>query len=171
MHYVSESVVNSCLITRYKSGSHFIPPHRDDEPLFNPESEIITVSVASTKTMKFVDISGENSQELELEYRSVLVSSRKAQHFWQHSLEKTDEECGVRYSFTFLHIAPHFLNSSTVIIGVSKTKLLQFGEYNGKFGKWMPVKSVEALRWENIPDAYCIWHRTLQENSHSNWDK
>ena len=147
-----ESVVNSCLITRYKSGSDFIPPHRDDEPLFNPESEIITVSVGSTRTMKFVDNSGENSQELKLEDRSVLVSSRKAQDFWQHSIEKTDEACGVRYSFTFRHIAPHFLNS-TVIIGDSNTKLLQFGEDKGKFGKWMPGKRVEALHLENIPDA------------------
>ena len=150
-----ESVVNSCLITRYKSGLDFIPPHRDDEPLFNPESEIITVSLGSVRTMKFVDNSGDNSQELSLEDKSVLISSRKAQDFWQHSIEKTDEACGVRYSFTFRHIAPHFLNS-TVIIGDSNTKLLQFGEGKGKFGKWMPGKRVEALHVENIPDVFDI---------------
>ena len=101
--------------------------------------------------MQFVDNSGKNSKELLLEDKSILVSSRKAQDFWQHGIKKLDEECGVRYSFTFRHIAPHFLNS-TVIIGDSNTRLLQFGEDRGKFGKWMPGKRVEALHVENIPD-------------------
>ncbi len=149
------SVVNSCLVTRYKSGSDFIPPHRDDEPLFNPESEIMTVSIGANRTMGFVDNSDENSQELVLEDKSVLVSSRKAQDFWKHTILKTDEECAVRYSFTFRHIAPHFLNS-TIIIGDSNTKLLQFGENKGRFGKWMPGKRVEALHVENIPDPIDI---------------
>lgn len=150
-----ESIVNSCLVTRYKSGDDYIPSHRDNEPLFNPESEIITVSIGANRTMKFVDNSGKSTKELVLEDGSVLVSSRFAQDFWQHSIERSDEPCDVRFSFTFRHIAPHFLNS-TVIIGDSNTKLLQFGEDKGKFGKWMPGKRVEALHVENIPDPINI---------------
>ena len=147
--------LNSCLVTRYKTGSDFIPPHRDDEPVFNPDSEIVTVSIGSCRTMKFVDNSGKSLQELKLEDKSVLISSRKSQNFWQHSIEKTNETCGVRYSFTFRHIAPHFLNS-TIIIGDSNTKFLQFGDDKGKFGKWMPGKRIESLHVENIPDPVDI---------------
>ena len=150
-----EAVVNSCLITRYKSGSDFIPPHRDDEPLFNPESEIATVSIGGNRTMKFVYNTSQESQDLVLEDKSVLVMSRKAQDYWQHSIEKTDEVCGVRYSFTLRHIAPHFLNS-TIIIGDSNTRFLQFGEDRGRFGKWMPGKRAEAIHIEDIPDPINI---------------
>ena len=149
------AVVNSCLITRYKTGSDHIPLHRDNEPVFNPDSEILTVSLGGNRTMKFVDNLGEQSQELILEDRSVLAMSRKAQDFWQHEILKSSEPCSVRYSVTLRHVAPHFLNS-TVIIGDSNTRYLQFGEERGKFGKWMPGKRVEALHVEDIPEPFDI---------------
>ena len=105
--------------------------------------------------MRFEDNSGEESQELVLEDKSVLATSRKAQDFWQHEIVKASEPCGVRYSFTFRHVAPHYLNS-TIIIGDSNTKYLQFGEDKGKFGKWMPGKRVETLHVEDIPDPIDI---------------
>ena len=43
------SVLNTCLITRYKDGSNFIPPHRDNSPDHNPESEFVTVSLGGTE--------------------------------------------------------------------------------------------------------------------------
>ena len=152
---VPESVLNSCLITRYKSGSDFIPLHRDDEPLFNPESEIVTVSIGANRTMEFVYNQGKKSEEVILEDKSMLITSRKAQNFWQHGIKKSDVECGVRYSFTFRHISPHFLNS-TIIVGDSNTKFLKFGEEKGMFGRWMPGKRVEALHVEDIPDPINI---------------
>ena len=150
--HITDHTFNSCLITRYKSGSDHIPPHRDDEPLLNPESEIATVSIGGKRTMKFTNNSGQDSQELNLENGSLLVTSRFAQDYWLHSIEKTEEACDVRYSFTFRHIAPHFLNSA-VIVGDSNTKYLKFGEGKGSFGKWMPGKRLEALHIESIPDA------------------
>ena len=145
------AIFNSCLITRYKSGSDHIPPHRDDEPLFNPESEIATFSLGDKRTMKFTDNTGQDSQEILLENGSLLVTSRFAQDHWLHSIEKSEEACNVRYSFTLRHIAPHFLNS-TVVIGDSNTKFLKFGEGKGSFGKWMPGKRHEALHIESIPE-------------------
>ena len=150
-----DAAVNSCLVTRYKNGSDHIPLHRDDEPVFNPDSEIMTVSIGQSRTMKFVSNSGQKSEDLVLSDKSVLISSRRAQDFWQHGIEKTDEICGVRYSFTLRHIAPHFLNS-TIIIGDSNTRYLQFGEGKGNFGKWMPGKRVQALHIEDIPGPHDI---------------
>ena len=45
--------VNSCLISRYDSGLNHIPMHRDDEPVIDPESHIITLSLGATRTMSF----------------------------------------------------------------------------------------------------------------------
>ena len=98
-----DAVLNSCLVTRYKNESDHIPPHRDDEPLINPDSEIVTVTIGSNRTMKFVDNSGQQSKDLILDNKSVLVSSRKAQDFWKHSIERSDIACDVRFSFTFRH--------------------------------------------------------------------
>lgn len=150
-----DAPLNSCLVTRYKSGADHIPPHRDDEPVFNPNSEIVTVSVGAQREMKFTDNTGTNCQMLSLDSNSVLVSSRLAQDFWMHSIEKCDDPCEERLSFTFRHISPHFLNS-TVIVGDSNTRLLQFGDGKGKFGKWMPGERKEAFHIEDIPDPINI---------------
>ena len=150
-----DAPLNSCLITRYKSGTDHIPPHRDDEPVFDPQSEILTVSIGAQREMKFTSTTGSSSQTLSLDNNSILVSSRYAQDFWTHGIEKCDGPCEERISFTFRNISPHFLNS-TVIIGDSNTRLLQFGDGKGKFGKWMPGERMEATHIEDIPDPLKI---------------
>ena len=143
--------INSCLITRYKSGKDHIPPHGDDELFFDPDSEIATVSIGAERTMSFSCNSSDIKKELRLDDCSALITSRFAQDFWKHSIKPDESITGIRYSFTFRHIAPHFINS-TVIVGDSNTKHLQFGSSRGTFGKWMPGKRLEALHIEEIPD-------------------
>ena len=145
------AIVNSCLVTRYVGGSDHIPLHRDNEPLYNPDSEIMTVSIGENRTMKFVENTGQKSEELILNDKSLLIFSRYAQDFWRHGIDKADNSPNVRYSFTFRHLAPHFLNSA-IVIGDSNTKYLKFGEGQGTFGRWMPGRRVEALHVENIPE-------------------
>ena len=86
-----------------------------------------------------------------LDSHSVLVTSRRAQDFWKHSIKIIDEQCEERFNFTFRYIAPHFLNS-TLIIGELNTRILHFGEGKGKFGKWMPGECIEAIHIEDIPE-------------------
>ena len=112
--------MNSCLIKRYKFGADHIPPHMDDEPLFDPN--------CAQSTMSFTDNLVKNSQTLLLGSHSVLVT--RAQDCWKHSIEKIYERCEERFSFTCWHIAPHFINL-TVIIGDSNTCILHFGEGKG----------------------------------------
>ena len=122
--------LNSCLITLYKSGTDHIPPHKDDEPVFDHQSEVVTISIGAQRDMEFSDNSGVNYQTLSLENIRVLVSSRFAQDFWVHGIKKYDDHCEERISFTFRNISPHFLNS-TVIVGDSNTRLLQLGDGKG----------------------------------------
>lgn len=150
-----DAKLNSCLVSRYKTGSDFIPPHRDDEPVINPESEIVTVSIGVDRVMKFTDNTGADIRSLTLKNASVLITNRRAQDFWLHEIEKSDAITDERVSFTFRHIAPHFLKSS-VIIGDSNTRFLSFGEGKGNFGAWMPGKRVEAIHVENIPQPETI---------------
>ena len=142
--------MNSCLINRYSNGTQFIPPHRDDEAYIDPESEIITVSIGCTRSMKFVDNMSTVNKELPLTDSSVLITNRFAQDFWKHGIDHDDSITEARYSFTFRHLSPSFANS-TVIIGDSNTRYLKFGAEQGKFGHRMPGKSIPAMHIEEIP--------------------
>ena len=143
--------MNSCLINRYIDGTKNIPEHRDNEAYIDPESEIITVSIGCKRPMKFIDNTSTTKVELPLDDRSVLITSRFAQDFWQHSIDRDDKISEIRYSFTFRHLYPHFANS-TVLIGDSNTRHLKFGPEQGKFGHRMPGKSMPALHIEDIPE-------------------
>ena len=143
--------MNSCLINRYTNGTKHIPPHRDDEPYIDPESEIVTVSLGCTRPMKFVNNTSTVTKELPLADSSVLITSRFAQDFWVHSIDADDSISDIRYSFTFRYLSPYFANS-TLLIGDSNTKHLEFGPKLGKFGHRMPGKQMSALHIEQIPE-------------------
>ena len=119
--------------------------------MIGPDSVILTVSLGAERKMMFTDNSGSNSQECILQDGSLLVTSRYAQDFWVHGID-VDESESVRYSFTFRHIAPHFINS-TILIGDSNTVNVTFGEGQGTLGKWMPGMTVKAGHIEAIPSA------------------
>ena len=142
--------MNSCLVTRYKDKSSGVPFHRDNEAFIDPGSEILTVSIGAKRTLTFKDNSG-TIANLELADCSAYVMSRYSQDLWEHSILPEDEDTDVRYSFTYRHISPHFLNS-TAIVGDSNTKHLSFGKGAGSFGKWMPGHRVKAALIEDIPD-------------------
>ena len=144
------SWINSCLVNRYKNGNNHIPAHRDDEAFIDPDSEIITVSIGQKRTMKFSDNKCNITKELSLANNSVLISNRFAQDFWLHGIDEDDTVDEMRYSFTFRHLSPHFVNS-TVVIGDSNTRSLQFGRGLGTFGSWMPGKQIPAMHIEEIP--------------------
>ena len=129
--------VNSCLVRRFRGGSQYTP-QRDNDLVFDPESEMISIFVGSTRKMKFCNDDGTKVKEIMLEDGSVLVTSRRAQDFWVHGIEASEatEDC---YSFTFQHVAPYFINS-TALIGDSNTRVMRFGEGKGTFGVWMPGK-------------------------------
>ena len=144
---------NSCLITRYNSGANYIPSHRDDEPVIDPDSHIVTISIGSERTMVFKNNSGSINIDQKLADGSMLVCSRFAQDFWLHSIDKEESsDPGIRFSFTLRNVSPHYLNS-TIILGDSNTQHLNFGSGKGKLGAWMPGKRVKAGHIGALPDA------------------
>ena len=146
--------INSCLVRRFKDGSQYTPPHRDNDLVFDPESEMVSIFIGASRKMKFCNTDGKKVKEIILEDGSVLVTSRQAQNFWVHGIESSDDMEGC-YSFTFQHVAPYFINS-TALIGGSNTRVMKFGEGKGTFGVWMPGKRVEAFHIEDIPDSLTI---------------
>ena len=143
--------INSCLVSRYKTGDNHIPAHRDNEPVINPESDIVTISLGAERNMQFSNNSGSIKIEKKLEDGSMLVTSRYAQDFWLHGIDR-DGSADVRYSFTLRDIAPHYVNS-TVILGDSNTRFIKFGTGKGTLGAWMPGKHINVSHIDAIPKA------------------
>ena len=155
--------LNSCLVTRYKGAKSHIPLHRDDEPPIDPESVIVTASLGNQRTINFVNNAGDQHESLSLQDQSVYVMTRYSQDFWQHEISPMTPESesepndadSLRYSFTFRHISPHFINS-TILVGDSNTQDVKFGKGVGTLGRWVPGKRVKAAIIEHIPPPHKI---------------
>lgn len=152
-----EKQVNSCLITKYVNGNSFCPPHSDDEDVIDPESNIYTLSIGAKRNMVFNARPGTSfvPTTAELSPGSLMIFSRLSQEVWQHSIPPSPGLELLRYSFTFRHIAPFFINS-TVICGDSNTEKLFFGDSRTSFGKWMPGRRMGAYHVTSIPDPMDI---------------
>ena len=142
------TMVNSCLITRYKDGTNTCPRHSDDEPFISPWSDIFTFSVGGERSMLFTSIK-DDTTSIPLSTNSLVTFSRASQQFWKHEIPKTDLNT-TRYSITFRQLAPFYLNS-TLIIGDSNTQNLKFGSGRNTFGNWMPGCRVKASKIDDIP--------------------
>ena len=107
---------NSALIQRYMDGSSHIPSHSDDEESIVEDSNIVTISLGSSRHISFVSKSaGENiSADYLLQHGDVMVMSRKSQNHFKHSIPVEDGVMGPRTSVTFrlLHQKP-YANKST----------------------------------------------------------
>ena len=143
------SISNSCLITRYKSGKNGIPHHRDQEPFLAPWADILTLSLGCERSMSFIGPNGESSS-VQLLDNSLMVFSRASQETWTHGITP-DTSPTVRYSITFRQLAPYYLNS-TAVIGDSNTQHLKFGTGPKTFGKWLPGIRIKAGKIADIPD-------------------
>ena len=149
-----KAVVNSCLIRRFKDGSQYAPPHRDDDLVFDPESEMVSYFVGAKRKMKFLNSEGTQERDLSLQDGNVLVTSVLSQDVWIHEIEASDAT-KASYCITFQNVALYFINS-TALIGDSNTRVIRFGEDKGIFGVWMPGKRVEAFHIEDIPEPLKI---------------
>ena len=121
------------------------------EPIINPESLIVTVSLGTGMTISFRNDDGQQPIEMVLEDGSVLEMARHSQDFWTHHMNQSNNGT-VNYLFTFLHASPHFLQL-TILLGDSNTARINFGSGKGTLGVWMPGKRVAAMFIEDIPDA------------------
>lgn len=151
--------MNSILLTRYADGNQYCPAHSDNERSIDPTSDILTISLGSQREMIFTGISNPKCKKsVLLPANSLLIFSRKSQAYWRHEIPvvENQHDVGVRYSLTIRVIKPHYINS-TVIYGDSNTRFLEFGDGEGKFGKWMPGQRIKTQHIQDIPSAENIY--------------
>lgn len=98
--------INSALVQKYSDGAAFIPLHSDNEPSIVKDSAIISVSLGTSRTMHFVDKSGNTVAHTQLNHGDITVMSRHSQDSFRHHIPATDSlDVGCRISITFRHIA------------------------------------------------------------------
>ena len=145
-------IVGSCMYSLYHDGNSFCPSHSDNEGVLDPESDIFTISLLADRCMMFSSINGLENKSLLLAHNSLLRFNRRSQDHWKHSIPIDTNITSERISLTFRVIAPHFLNS-TVLIGDSNARGINFGDGPNCLGKWVPGKYVKASTIEDIPTA------------------
>ncbi|KAL5257974.1 hypothetical protein ACHWQZ_G012807 [Mnemiopsis leidyi] len=96
---------NSTLINYYTNGSDYIPRHSDNEDCINEDSYILTLSLGSTRTMRFTEtVSNTTVADVELKHGSILVMSKQSQQYFQHELLANPDNTDSRVSVTFRRI-------------------------------------------------------------------
>lgn len=100
---------NSVLLTKYGSGSDYIGFHSDNEPMIEPSSDIVTISLGETRVIQFRGnemSAGQPEQSLVLNHGDVFVMSRSSQNFFQHAI-LSDSSKGPRISITLRLLKPN----------------------------------------------------------------
>ena len=93
---------NSALINFYGNGADYLPAHSDNEECIDEDSYILTVSLGSTRTMRFTDISSKSAvADIDLKHGDVMVMSKESQMIYQHELLPSSVDAGSRISITF----------------------------------------------------------------------
>ncbi|KAL5264178.1 hypothetical protein ACHWQZ_G005307 [Mnemiopsis leidyi] len=153
--------LNSCLINRFASGSETLPEHSDNEGDINRQSSIFTISIGSSRTVHFRDISSNETTEVKCPGRSMYHMTRASQEFFRHSVKQEDSgDEGVRYSLTFRSV--HWSNfNSTVLVGDSNFGPIHFGSGRGKMGQATPGVRLWAATVEDIDPMLCVGYRNV----------
>ena len=144
--------ITSCLASKYKDGQHYCPAHSDNEKSIAPASDIFTLSIGVDRDIIYTHIKNGVKKTQKLSDNTLLVFSRASQEYWKHEIPKDDEVTGVRYSLTFRYNTPYEINS-TLIIGDSNTRHINFGDGPNTLGKWVPGSRIKASRVKDIPSA------------------
>ena len=93
---------NSVMINYYENGANFIPQHSDSECSIEEFSDIITVSLGATRTLRISDAtSGQTVRDVVLTHGSLSSMSKASQSKYKHEL-LPDNTCFLpRVSITF----------------------------------------------------------------------
>ena len=153
--------VNSILVNKFEGVDSYLPEHADDEFSINPNSDIFTLSIGASRTIKFRDALHGAEEEYKTPPGSLYCMSRSSQGVFRHRIDKDSSFGGkVRYSITLRCIHYHFLNS-TCVLGDSNTEGFKFGTERGTFGKSTPGERHKTLFIEDINPEQCIAHRNV----------
>lgn len=161
---------NSVLVNYYPplglTTDSSLPMHSDDEPEILADSEISTISIGDTRQINFKPIheprpsSPKHMEQLCPESNSVYIMTRSSQAWFKHGMSSTTttgdtSTCIGRFSITLRTVDKKF-KRSTIILGDSNTKPIQFGSGAGTMGQSFPGKRAKANTVSAIDPRQCI---------------
>ena len=110
---------NSAMLTKYHSGSDNLPYHSDNEDDISPNSDVVTISLGESRTIKFRAINKSQSElSVRLHHGSVFSMTKASQSHFEHSIPK-DFSKYPRISITLRQI-----QSSNQTSGITSTQVL-----------------------------------------------
>src|SRR6185369_8090553 len=99
---ISPVKYNSVLLNLYRDGHDSMGWHRDNEKELGTNPVIRSASFGGTRVMKFKHASLKNcKEEIELSNGSFLLMKGSTQHYWYHSIPKTNKMVSKRINLTF----------------------------------------------------------------------
>ena len=159
----SSEVPSSASINRYTGSNCYLPEHSDDESCLDPTSSIYTFSLGSPGVIKYKAIHSGVERELRIKSNSLYVMTKQSQAFWTHRMDKPteDEDDDYERFCITLRTVHHRFTKSTIIMGDSNTKYLQFGKGNGTFGFNMPGCRIYTPKLEDINPVQCAGYSNI----------
>ena len=153
---------NSCLVNMFEGPDAYLAQHEDNEKCLDPNSNIYTFSLGDLMKILFSPRIDSDAEELEFTATngSLYVMSVASQALWRHGIEKCDAFTGKRFSITLRTVDERF-RKSTVILGDSNTKYINFGEGNGSLGYGVPGKRLEAMKVDHIDPLACAGYSNV----------
>jgi len=84
---------NYCaLFTLFMDGKNHLRFYSDNEPMIEPDSDVITASFGSTRDLVFRSTQGEVQRlNLQIPHGAVYVMSRSSQEFWEHRIPESQD--------------------------------------------------------------------------------
>jgi len=101
---ITETLFNSVLINRYRSGDDSISWHTDAEKELGSNPVIASVNFGATRDFQLRHIHTKEKVSIELTHGSILVMLGELQHYWQHQIPKTKKPVHERVNLTFRKI-------------------------------------------------------------------
>lgn len=97
--------LNSCLTNYYRDGADTIGWHSDDEAIFDPQVQIVSVSFGGTRKFK-MRLKRDTTQQrvFELQNGDILSMPPGTQSNWQHCVPRTSLRVGPRINLTFRQV-------------------------------------------------------------------
>ena len=153
---------NSCLVNMFDGPEAYLTKHEDNEKCLDPSSNIYTFSLGDLMKILFSSSIDSDAEEHEFTATngSLYVMSVASQALWRHRIEKCDAFTGRRFSITLRTVDERF-RKSTVILGDSNTKYINFGEGNGSLGYGVPGKRVEVMKVGHIDPLTCAGYSNV----------
>ena len=140
---------NAVICNRYQDGKSTMGAHPDNEPDLCPWGNIYGLSGGETRTLKFTKKDAPE-QSFKLVSGSLNIMSRSLQNLYKHEIIQETGLVGERINWTFRHINPAFIESSTLILADSQCHGVKFGSERQTLGSHCPGQRVNTYKVEHL---------------------